>query len=128
MVILPTYYDWKIKLESWGYPDAEKLAIILKELNFCPCAYDTPFELARDLRKSVEEFRVTGFSVPQEIIDFFKWILDQFKKFVTDNIASISLMVGGSIATLLLPKWYKMIGIIPIFAGIYLMLKRYGVV
>lgn len=119
---------WITKLESWGYPKAAELAPILTSLGYNPEAYTNPYELARDLRKLTAQFRATGLEVPKEIVDFFYWLFDQIKKFVTENFPSIALMVGGGIATLFLPKWYKIIGVIPVFAGIYIMLKHYGVI
>jgi hypothetical protein len=120
--------DWYSKLEAWGYPRASELAPTLERLGFNPEVYTDPYQLGRDLRKYEARTKALGFEIPPEIVDFFKWLVDQIKKFVTENLPALSLMAGGGIATMFLPKWYKVIGIIPVVGGVYLMLKHYGVV
>lgn len=120
--------NWYEKLSIWQYPKAEELAPVLEELGFNPEAYTSPYQLGRDLRRFSEQQARIRLEIPSEITDFLKWLVEQIKKFIQENIAPISLMVGGGIATMFLPKWYKVIGIVPIVGGVYLMLRHYGVI
>jgi len=120
--------DWYEKLSSWGYPRAGELAPILESLGFNPEAYTSPYQLGRDLRRYYEQSVRARLEIPPEITDFLNWLVEQIKKFLQENIAPISLMIGGGIATMVLPKWYKVIGVIPVVGGVYLMLRHYGVV
>jgi len=120
--------NWVDVLTAWGYPYPERLAPTLEELGFDPESYTSPFQLGRDLRKYTSKLQTLGFDIPPDIKEFLEWLLEQFKKFIQDNIAPLSLMVGGGIATIVLPKKFKLVGVIPVIGGVYLMLRNYGVI
>lgn len=132
-----TWYDL---LTVWGYPDPASLSNALDYMGLDPSKYRSPFELARDLRQIVDERNqvvyVRGEAVPFDligdiinaIVNFFKWIWEQFWNILSPYAIDIALIVLGSLITWFASGWYKALGAIPIIAATYDLLRKAGLV
>jgi hypothetical protein len=121
---------WEERLRSWNFPEEkiESLVLTLERFGLDPGLHVTPFDLARSLRSLERNLRTMGISLPPEIVDFFKWLIEQIRKFVEENFAALSLIVAGGIASALLRGWTKAVGIIPVVGGVVLLLRKHGVI
>jgi len=120
--------SWVAKLQSWGYPEPEKLAPLLEKLELEPRDYPRPDLLRRELAYLVKTGALAG-EDREKAVRFLKWAPAAWFR-------DIGIMAAGIVVTALggwlLPQKLKPLGVLPGLTvtsiGTYLFLKDTGVI
>ena len=120
--------SWVVRLQSWGYPEPEKLAPLLTKLELDPRDYPRPDLLRRELAFLVKTGTLAG-EDREKAVKFLQWKPPAW-------LRDIGIMAAGIVVTALggwlLPQKLKPIGVAPGLAvtgiGTYLFLKDTGVI
>jgi len=116
-------------LVGWGIaePQAKVIAEALAKIKTPNWAYESPLKMFQWLKLYFTLYPVAPLEIRPhwEIIrDFFEWLWGVIR----DAVAYVSLIMTGALITWVVPDWYKMFGVIPIVAGVYLALKKAKVI